>query len=157
MRRRRDEPDATSARERALRALARREHSAAQLEEKLRRRGHTQDDATATVERLRESGLQSDERFAEVLVRTRIRDGHGPQRIRAELEAAGCPATNIEAALAAADCDWPALCVEVHARRFRAPPAGAADWQKQYRFLAGRGFEAGQIYQALKGEAPDDA
>ena len=89
-----------------------------------------------------------------MLVRSRAQQGYGPQRIEAELAAAGIPDSEISQALAEAECDWRALAIDIHARKFKAPPSGAAEWQKQYRFLAGRGFTADQIRAALKGE-PD--
>lgn len=140
------------ARETALRALARREHSAAELKAKLARRGHDADTAATVVGDLGERGWQSDSRYAEMLLRSRLRQGCGPLRIEHELEAAGVPRTEIRATLDAADVDWTVACVELHARRFGAPPGSAADWQKQYRFLAGRGFSPEQIRAALKGD-----
>jgi SOS response regulatory protein OraA/RecX len=41
-------------------------------------------------------------------------------------------------------------------RKFGRTPASAAEWQKQYRYLAARGFEAGQIYRALDSEQPPE-
>jgi regulatory protein len=139
-------------RETALRALTRREHSAAELKRKLERRGHDQVAAAGAVDELSRRGLQSDARFAEMLVRSRVAQGFGPARIEAELEAAGVAPLEIAAAIAAAEADWRALCVDARARRFKGAADGPADWQKQYRFLAGRGFEPEQIYAALKSE-----
>lgn len=149
------EPTAAGARETALRALSRREHSAAELQHKLTRRGHAVEDAAALVERLTESGWQSDARYAEMLVRSRTRQGYGPLRIEHELAAAGVADAGIREALTAADCDWRALCAELRARRFKTFPIAAADWQKQYRFLASHGFSTEQIRAALKG-LPED-
>lgn len=139
----------------ALRALGRREHSAGQLRQKLEQRGHSEASAAATVEQLREAGWQSDTRFAESLARSRIAQGYGPQRIRYELEQAGIPEAEARAQLRATAVDWGALCGALHQRKFGKPPRGAAEWQKQYRYLAAHGFEPGHIRTVLKGEGPE--
>ena len=145
--------DASAARGRALKLLSRREHSAAELKAKLARRGADEQIAAGAVLAMTEAGWQSDARYAEMLVRNRIAQGYGPLRIRMELSAAGGPDAELHAALDAADCDWNQLCAELAARRFRTPAHGAADWQKQYRFLAARGFSSAQIRAALKSTA----
>lgn len=141
----------TGARSSALRALSRREHSAAELQQKLRQRGFAGDTAAEAVAAMAEAGWQSDERYAEMLVRNRVQQGYGPQRITHELESGGLKKAEIAAALATVEDDWSALCAALHQRRFGATPTAAADWQKQYRFLASRGFTAAQIRSALKG------
>lgn len=71
--------------ERALRLLARREHSARELTFKLAARGFKRDQVDSAVARVQCEGYQSDERFAEVLVRSRISRREGPLKIRARL------------------------------------------------------------------------
>lgn len=138
----------------ALKLLARREHSARELKRKLTARGVGEADAAAAVEYAAGEGWQSDSRYAEMLVRSRISQGYGPVRIEAELEVAGVPAEQIRAALDEAAVDWRELAADVHARRFGGPPKSSAERAKQYRFLQGRGFDGGQIAAALKGD-PD--
>ena len=143
-----------------MRMLAKREHSATQLKRKLAARGHDEAVASDVVADMAEAGWQSDERFAETLARSRANQGYGPLRIRAELKEARVPDDRIRAAFEALECDFTELAVQLHTRRFRQVPARGAEWQKQYRFLASRGFESTQIRSALKGdpdvEIPDD-
>lgn len=147
---------APSAKARALKLLTRREHSARELEEKLAARGVDRDEAARAVGELAQAGWQSDARYVESLVRSRVAQGYGPLRIEAELEQAGVADALARSALTAAEVDWNAQAAELRRRKFgETPPRKAADWQKQYRYLAGRGFETGQIYAALKNEAPD--
>ncbi len=148
--------DAAAARERGLRLLARREHGARELSAKLRQRGASGEVAREAVAGLAERGLQSDDRYAEMLVRHRVGQGYGPVRIRAELEMAGVEGASVAAALAASETDWQALAVAVYQRKFKAPPASLAERHKHHRFLAGRGFEAEQIRGALRGGSADD-
>lgn len=140
----------------ALKLLARREHSARELKRKLKTRGIGEDEAAATVAHAGAAGWQSDARYAELLVRSRVSQGYGPVRIQAELAVAGVPAEQIHAALDAADVDWHALAVEQHARKFAVLPRSAAERAKHYRYLQGRGFDGSQIATALKGDVADD-
>jgi regulatory protein len=148
-------PEPGSERESALRALSRREHSAAELKRKLERRGFGDEEASSAVDDLAARGLQSDARYAEMMVRSRVRQGFGPLRVRAELEAAGIPEKDATRALEESATDWNALAAKAQAQRFKALPDGAAGWQQQYRFLAHRGFEPEQIYAVLKAVAQD--
>lgn len=138
------------ARDTALRALARREHSAAELKHKLARRGHPAETAEAVVATLADRGWQSDARYAEQLLRSRLRQGCGPLRIEHELAEAGLASPAIRAVLAEVEVDWKAQCAEVQRRKFATGPGSPTEWQKQYRFLASRGFAADQIRAALR-------
>jgi regulatory protein len=138
----------------ALKLLARREHSARELKRKLAARGISADDAAAAVEHAAGADWQSDARYAEMLVRTRVANGYGPVRIEAELEVAGVASEHIRAALDAAQVDWHELAAQVHAKKFGALPESSAERARQYRYLQGRGFDASQISAALKGD-PD--
>lgn len=71
--------------ERALRLLARREHSARELTFKLAARGFNRNQIDSAIARLQHEDYQSDERFTEVLVRSRISRREGPLKIRARL------------------------------------------------------------------------
>lgn len=138
-----------------MRILARREHSVAQIKRKLGQRGHSTETATEVVESLTESGFQSDTRFAETLARSRANQGFGPLRIRAELKEARVPEADIRAAFEALECDFADLAVRAREKKFGAIPERGEAWQKQYRFLATRGFESDQIRAALKAEPED--
>jgi regulatory protein len=139
----------------ALKLLGRREHSARELERKLKARGISYEDAAVAVAHATTEDWQSDVRYAAMLVRTRIAGGYGPQRIEAELAVAGIPRERIRAALEEAAADWRALAVEAHAKKFGSPPRSSAERARQYRYLQGRGFDSSQISAALKGDAGD--
>lgn len=135
----------------ALKLLARREHSARELTRKLKARGLSEEDSRAAVEHATTEGWQSDSRFAEMLVRSRVAQGYGPVRIEAELEVAGVPGDQVRASLEAAGVDWREQAREAHAKKFGTPPKSSAERAKQYRYLQGRGFDSSQIGAALKG------
>ena len=136
---------------RAIKLLARREHSARELKRKLEARGFAPEQASTTVAELGQAGWQSDVRYAELLVRSRVARGHGPARIEADLRMAGLPADQIRAALNETNTDWRVLAAEVHARHFGQLPATSAERAKHYRYLQGRGFDSAQIQSTLKG------
>lgn len=127
----------------------------AQLQRKLALRGCSANTASAVLHDLQEAGWQSDLRFAEVLARSRVDQGYGPLRILADLWQARINDDDIRHTLENLDCDFFERAVEIQTRRFGAGlPSCAAERQKQYRYLAARGFEADHIRAALKGE-PD--
>ena len=58
--------------------LARREHSRLELYQKLKQRQFEPDVINSELNKLLDEGLQSDERFAEAFLRSRIDKGKGP-------------------------------------------------------------------------------
>jgi regulatory protein len=146
--------DPASARRTALDLLARRDHSLAELREKLAAREFSPADIEETLARLTGDGLASDARFVEAFVAARVRKGQGPVRIRAELERRGVAADIIARHLEAEACDWGALAGEVRVRRFGAAhPRDFRERARQARFLEYRGFTADQIRAALGGRS----
>ena len=138
-----------SLRERALRHLARRDHSRAELARKLSAHGDA-DEIEAVIERMGELGLQSDTRYAEAFVRGKA-GRFGASRLRSELARRGIDRDLINEAIAGE-------CVESEADRARAvlrgrftePPADAREWARQARFLQTRGFAPDLIRKLLK-------
>ena len=139
----------TTLRERALRHLARRDHSRAELARKLAAHGSA-DEIEAVIARMGELGLQSDERYAEAFVRGKAAR-FGAARLRSELARRGIDRDRIDEALAGE-------CVESEAERARAvlrarfatPPTDPREWARQARFLQTRGFAPELIRKLLK-------
>lgn len=76
-------------RKKAMALLARREHSRAELKQKLLSRGFAESDIEIVLNELAKQNLQSDMRFAEMYVNARKQAGFGPKKIIAELQARG--------------------------------------------------------------------
>jgi len=130
--------------------LARREHGRSELFGKLTRFGFEADVADDAVAQLVEDGLQSDTRFVEAFVRSRINQGKGPAKIRADLREKGVNDGVTEDGIRQADQDWYALAVEVRLKKFGAErPAEFKEKARQMRFLQSRGFEQDQIQAAV--------
>ncbi|WP_284155511.1 recombination regulator RecX [Sulfuricystis multivorans] len=133
--------------DRAVRLLARREHTRAELLHKLAAHG-TPDEIEMVLNQLAAAGLQSDARFTESYLRAKA-SRHGPARLRQTLRAKGVDEALIEAQMASLP-DELERAREVWAKKFSAPPANVQEWAKQARFLHGRGFAADVIRQLLK-------
>ena len=142
--------DAIEARKKAMDLLARREHARAELERKLAASGFDADIAADVAQRLADEGLQSDRRFVESFVQSRINQGKGPVRIRADLGQRGIPTGLVDDVLEEAGADWRALARETREKKFGRPqPAEFRDKARQMRFLQYRGFEPDQIQAAV--------
>jgi len=150
--------DETLLRDTALRLLNRREYSADELCERLRLRGFTADASRNVVVELSTAGLQSDERYAQMLVRHRVRQGYGPVRIRAELRQRGVAEGVIAAALSSSDVEWDAVAHRVHEKRVSTSGVAADRFEqaRDQRFLLRRGFTSSQIRQAVNGASDED-
>src|SRR5574337_1280427 len=107
-----------SAYDKALGWLARREHSREELRTKLRRCGYDGDETSAALDRLGAQRYQDDDRFAEVLLRSRIAQGYGPLRLRRELKSHGLADARIRELLDVAEVDWDALAAAQLRRRY---------------------------------------
>jgi regulatory protein len=142
--------DPLAARKKAMDFLARREYGHTELIEKLEKAGFDTDISEGAVAALSEDGLQSDRRFAEAFVASRVNQGKGPVRIRAELRERRLADAVIDAALDEAGTDWNELARTVRTRKFGARlPADFASKAKQMRFLQYRGFEPDQVRAAV--------
>ena len=130
--------------------LARRDHGQTELVKKLANKGYDRDVAKQAVLKLSAEGLQSDARFAESYVQSRINQGKGPVRIRLDLKARGIGDAAVEVAIEEAEADWYALAREVRVKKFGlARPADFMEKARQMRFLQYRGFEQGQTRAAV--------
>ncbi|MBL8484184.1 MAG: recombination regulator RecX [Rhodocyclaceae bacterium] len=132
---------------RALRLIALREHSRAELERKLAPHGEPAEIA-ALLDALCADGYLSDGRYAESYVAARAAR-LGDQRLARDLAARGVSRAVIDAALDAAESETERLHKIWHSR-FGQPPADAREWARQARFLAGRGFAAELIRKLLR-------
>ncbi len=140
---------------RALRLLAAREHSRAELERKLA--AHVGDDPgelARVLDELTAKGFISAQRVAESLIHRRA-GRLGASRVLQELRAKGLD----EELLAQASSQLRATeferAREVWRRKFGAPAADAAGRARQMRFLAARGFDAEVVRRVLRAADAD--
>ena len=141
------DPSVPEAREAALRLLARREHSARELETKLVRKGWPESDVNQVIADLAEAGLQSDRRFAESFARQRASRYYGPRRIIAELAQRGIESELASEALEALEVDFFELAADFYRRKY-GDSRQAPDYRERARrsqALYRRGFESEHI------------
>jgi regulatory protein len=138
-----------SLRARALRHLARREHSRLELGRKLEPHAASAGELAELLDALESAGLLCAQRFADSLV-FRRGSRFGVRRVAQELDAHGLePAVRAEA-LARLRGTERERAAEAWARRFGTPPASIAERARQHRFLAQRGFAGDTIAWVLK-------
>lgn len=145
---------ASSPRDDAIRLLARREYSRAELTQRLLSREHSAEAIAACLDELASEGLQSDTRFSQSFLRSRVARGQGPLKVRVELERRGVERSLVATTLAEAEregeVDWFELACEVLARRFSQGGDTPRERARRERFLASRGFNFEQIRHALE-------
>lgn len=134
----------------ALRLLARREHSLSEMYIKLEQRGFPQTEIQAAIEHCQHHGLQSDERFAEICCRARVRQGYGPIKIKQELKSKGVDDEVIYSVLQSEEENWSHYAYAAWQKKFREPGISFEDKQKQQRFLLYRGFDWDMISHVFK-------
>jgi len=138
---------------RAVAALARREHSRAELARKLGRAIEADARAIdATLDRLQAEGVLSDERFAAALARSRSAR-FGSARIRQELRQHQLPDDLMRATLAHLSDTEFERARAIWERKFGRPAADQHERARQMRFLAQRGFATDVIIRVIKGQS----
>jgi regulatory protein len=129
-----------SVRATAIRMLARREHSHAELSRRLVARGGDPQEVERVLDALEREGYLSDARFAQLLV-ARKAARFGKRAIAGAMRARGVDADTAKEALRTlGDADELARARDTWARRFKAPPADERARARQVRFLLARGY-----------------
>ena len=148
---------ALTLRQKALRALARREYSRAELARKLGGGGKSAAETEALLDEFEASGWLSDERFAGGAARQR--QGRYSQRyILEDLKAKGVAGDTAKEAVSALEQDDYATALTLWRQRFGKAPADQKEKARQVRFLQSRGFALQIVFKVLRehGVAADD-
>jgi regulatory protein len=141
--------------EAAVKLLARRASSESALREKLRRKGHSDDDVQGAVERLASAGYLDDRRVALESILDHSRRGHGPHRVDRELRVLGLADETIAQAWREAEDDYgidPCQILRDQLRRRLPTPASSYDEaaiRRVYNALLRAGFDEGDVRSAL--------
>jgi regulatory protein len=134
-----------------VRLLARREHGASELANKLHQKGFSVADAEAALLECQRLGLQSDARFVESLCNQRVRQGYGPVKIRQGLMHLKIDRTLIDEVLQKEHDHWLDYAVGVWQKKYKvAHKLTLAEIQKQKQFLLYRGFASDTIAMVFK-------
>ena len=147
---------APSVKGRALRYLAQREHSRAELERKLARHledgeaGSVTEQIARALDELAAHGLLSEQRVADSVLRSQGAR-FGVRRLRQTLQGKGLDAALVASTLHQARGTELERARQVWQRKFGQPPLDATERGRQMRFLAARGFEAEVIRRVVQG------
>lgn len=134
----------------AMGLLAGREYLRSQLTAKLEIKFDNSSLIPNVIDQLVVENLQSDLRFIEAFIRSRIVKGQGCTRIRLDLKSRGAEPALIDKLLVEADVDWFELAKRVAQQKFgNHSQVDAKEKAKRMRFLQYRGFSFDQINDAL--------
>lgn len=135
----------------AINLLSRREYSRHELFQKLSPRAQDQDELQQVLNRLEELGYQSDQRFTESFLRSRIYRGLGQNRIIRELKEKGISKDLATQAIESEQPDWFELAVQSAENKVRTVDmTDYSDRQKIFRYLSYRGFTIDEIKHAIE-------
>ena len=131
----------------AMRMLVRREHSLAELTQKLTTKEFDSANIERALDLLIKQNYQSDERFAAEFIQMRFNQGKGPIKISVDLKQRGISHFDLSM------YDFYALAQQIRATKFGDEiPNDYKEQAKQKRFLQSRGFDFVQINQAFSHE-----
>lgn len=146
--------DQISLKGRALRLLAGREHSRAELQRKLSAHETEPGELARALDELEAKGFINEQRVLESVLHRRSAR-LGASRVRQELQAKGLDPQAVAQAVADLQPSEEARAREVWRRKFAQPPVDAAARAKQMRFLLTRGFNAEVVRRVVRGAADD--
>ena len=131
--------DLKNAYNKCIQWLVRREYSQLELQQKLNLEGFYDEVITQTLTRLVDEKLQSDDRFTEMFIRTRVNQGKGKILITQQLRQKGIENADFS------DYDFYELVKEVQQKKYASLPTTAKEKAQQIRFLQSRGFGFDEI------------
>lgn len=146
--------DKPSLKGRALRLLAQREHSRAELQRKLAPHEEAPGELAKALDELQAKGFIDEQRVIDSMIHRRAAR-LGASRVRQELQAKGLPAEAVAQAVAELRGTEVERARAVWRKKFGQAPSDAAERAKQMRFLAARGFGGEAIRRVVAG-ADDD-
>ena len=135
----------------AMGMLAGREYLRSQLATKLENKFDNSPLIPAVLDQLAAENLQSDHRFIEAFIRSRISRGQGCTRIRLDLKTRGSDSYVVNQLLDQAEVDWFELAKTTAQQKFGDNyPVDVKEKAKRMRFLQYRGFSFDQINYAIE-------
>ncbi len=125
----------------ALRALARRDHSRQELKQKLLQISENLELIEKVLSECEAQNWLNELRFAQLYLQSRAQKYYGPKKIRYELQQRGVNAEIIEKALDATEINWTEFAEEARQRKFgKTAPTTWNERGKQSQYLYQRGF-----------------
>lgn len=135
---------------RLLQLLCRREYSKAELRRKMQEWQVEPADIESQLATLSANNQQSDERFAEMLVRSKANRGYGPLFIKQAAQPHQLPSALLQELLTSDERDWYALARRCYEKKYGETQAtDVKEKQKRMAYLQRHGFTSDQIREAL--------
>lgn len=128
--------------------MARREHSRHELQQKLLQRfPDARESIDPVLMRLTDEGYQSDARYVEAYIRSRMNKGYGHQRLRQELRLKGIEHQLIDDTFArmSQDDKHIEILLNLWNKKFKYLPKDSREKFRQMNFLRYRGFSSKEI------------
>ena len=139
----------------AFALLAKREYSQASLRKKLLELGAISDELDPLLEELAQQNYQSDERMAGMVMRSQIRQGKGPQRIKMALKKHEIDQSLLVDELK--EIDWFEEALQLKNRKFGTEISTDPKIKaKQVRFLQYRGYAMDVILKVIQHENDEE-
>ncbi|GAB2911004.1 regulatory protein RecX [Rheinheimera gaetbuli] len=137
--------------QRALAWLSRRDYSEAQLRQRLLRQGGDSADIEQVMLWCKAQGYLDQQRFIDMLLRSRINKGYGLNYIVQECRAQQISRQHVLQSEAAVQTDWFHLALQVYRKKYADNDiADYRERQKRMAYLQRRGFSNEQIQFALE-------
>ena len=138
----------------AFAVLTRKEYSKADLIKKLALYAEHQDEVIQLVDELARENYQSDQRVAEMIVRSQMRKGKGPNRIKLALNAKKIDKSLVQDDMK--EVDWYEEAYQLKVKKYGTEVTKDSRIKaKQIRFLQYRGFEMDAIMKAIMKQQED--
>lgn len=138
------------ARASAMRSLARKENSSAELAKRLTQQGFSAEVVVSVIDYCIAHHWLDDDRYGAMMVRAGANKGHGPLRIRFDLRKKGLSDSQISHALDQSEFDWFAQAMQLLARRVDASQLQEFKMRMKWlKFLLSRGFSQDEARFAI--------
>ena len=122
--------------------LSIREHSKLELINKLSKKGFELNEINESVDEFSLKNIQSDTRFTEEFLRSRVKKNKGPRLISSELSSRGISESIITSKIAEISVDtWQNHAHKALIKKLKDTNLSIKDEDKIYSFLIGRGFD----------------
>jgi len=130
--------------------LSNRDHSSSELREKQIAKGYDDEMVDEAIDKLIEQGYVNDTLFAKGYFTSRVLKGHGPIRVRRDMNKRRISKQLIDDHFESFSDKWIQHCIKTKQKKFGTEFSAEKKWRdKVFRFLTYRGFLTEHILEAL--------
>ena len=130
--------------------LSIREHSKLELHNKLTQKGHDSIDIRDCIDEFSSKDIQSDTRFTEEFIRSKLKKNKGPRLVSSELATRGISDSLINKKISEISYqEWCSAALKALVKKLHGASVSIDNKDKIYSFLSSRGFDYKMIKYAL--------